>query len=77
MAVMKILQRYPKNALSWTSFFFLFPFSFSLWGTYILQQGYFFSYILVFQLHAGIAEVAAAKARMFINKPDGSMSLCN
>ncbi|KAF9597090.1 hypothetical protein IFM89_015281 [Coptis chinensis] len=26
-------------------------------------------------LHAGIAEVAAAKARMFVNKPDGSMSL--
>lgn len=25
-------------------------------------------------MHAGIAEVAAAKARMFINKPDGSMS---
>ena len=25
-----------------------------------------------FQMHAGIAEVAAAKARMFINKPDGS-----
>lgn len=24
------------------------------------------------QLHAGIAEVAAAKARMFVNKPDGS-----
>lgn len=24
------------------------------------------------QVHAGIAEVAAAKARMFINKPDGS-----
>lgn len=24
-------------------------------------------------MHAGIAEVAAAKARMFINKPDGSM----
>lgn len=27
----------------------------------------------VFQLHAGLAEVAAAKARMFVNKPDGSM----
>lgn len=27
------------------------------------------------QLHAGIAEVAAAKARMFINKPDGSKLL--
>jgi len=27
----------------------------------------------LFQMHAGIAEVAAAKARMFINKPDGSM----
>jgi hypothetical protein len=26
-----------------------------------------------FQLHAGIGEVAAAKARMFVNKPDGSM----
>lgn len=26
-------------------------------------------------MHAGIAEVAAAKARMFINKPDGS-TLC-
>lgn len=26
-----------------------------------------------FQLHAGIAEMAAAKARMFVNKPDGSM----
>lgn len=25
-------------------------------------------------MHAGIAEVAAAKARMFVNKPDGSMS---
>lgn len=24
-------------------------------------------------MHAGIAEVAAAKARMFVNKPDGSM----
>lgn len=29
---------------------------------------------MVFQLHSGIAEVAAAKARMFINKPDGSAS---
>lgn len=28
----------------------------------------------LFQLHAGIAEVAAAKARMFANKPDGSKS---
>ena len=28
----------------------------------------------VLQVHAGIAEVAAAKARMFVNKPDGSMS---
>lgn len=28
----------------------------------------------LFQLHAGIAEVAAAKARMFVNKPDGSKS---
>lgn len=28
---------------------------------------------VAFQLHAGIAEVAAAKARMFVNKPDGSM----
>lgn len=27
---------------------------------------------VMFQLHAGIAEVAAAKARMFVNKPDGS-----
>lgn len=27
-----------------------------------------------FQLHFGIAEVAAAKARMFVNKPDGSIS---
>lgn len=26
-------------------------------------------------MHAGIAEVAAAKARMFVNKPDGSTSL--
>lgn len=26
-----------------------------------------------FQVHSGIAEVAAAKARMFVNKPDGSM----
>lgn len=25
-------------------------------------------------MHAGIAEVAAAKARMFVNKPDGSKS---
>lgn len=24
-------------------------------------------------MHAGIAEVAAAKARMFVNKPNGSM----
>jgi len=24
-------------------------------------------------MHAGIADVAAAKARMFINKPDGSI----
>ncbi|MFS8011643.1 hypothetical protein Hanom_Chr14g01311481 [Helianthus anomalus] len=24
-------------------------------------------------LHSGIADVAAAKARMFVNKPDGSM----
>ena len=29
----------------------------------------------LFQLHAGIAEVAAAKARMFVNKPDGSRAL--
>lgn len=29
--------------------------------------------MLVFQLHSGIADVAAAKARMFVNKPDGSM----
>lgn len=28
-----------------------------------------------FQMHAAIADVAAAKARMFINKPDGSMLL--
>ena len=33
----------------------------------------YFSDIVVFQMHAGIAEVAAAKARMFVNKPDGSM----
>ncbi len=26
-------------------------------------------------MHAGLAEVAAAKARMFVNKPDGS-KLC-
>lgn len=26
-------------------------------------------------MHAGIAEVAAAKARMFVNKPDGSTLL--
>lgn len=32
-------------------------------------------HLLPFQLHAGIAEVAAAKARMFVNKPDGSMFL--
>lgn len=25
------------------------------------------------QLHSGIAEIAAGKARMFVNKPDGSM----
>lgn len=30
---------------------------------------------MLLQLHSGIAEVAAAKARMFINKPDGSKSL--
>ena len=34
---------------------------------------WYFSDIVVFQMHAGIAEVAAAKARMFVNKPDGSM----
>lgn len=28
----------------------------------------------VFQLHSGLAEVAAAKARMFVNKPDGSIA---
>ena len=33
----------------------------------------YFCNIVVFQMHAGIAEVAAAKARMFVNKPDGSM----
>jgi hypothetical protein len=27
------------------------------------------------QMHAGLAEVAAAKARMFVNKPDGSIFL--
>lgn len=26
------------------------------------------------QMHASLAEVAAAKARMFVNKPDGSKS---
>lgn len=34
----------------------------------------FCSYIMTIQMHAGIAEVAAAKARMFVNKPDGSKS---
>lgn len=31
--------------------------------------------MLLFQLHSGIADVAAAKARMFVNKPDGSKIL--
>lgn len=35
-----------------------------------------FSCSVMFQLHAGIAEVAAAKARMFVNKPDGSKCFC-
>jgi hypothetical protein len=30
-----------------------------------------------FQLHSGITEVAVANARMFVNKPDGSMSFQN
>lgn len=76
MVVMKILQRYPKNLFHWTSLFSFSFFFFSFLGTYTATR-IFFSYIVVFQLHAGIAEVAAAKARMFINKPDGSMSLCN
>lgn len=28
---------------------------------------------LLWQMHSALAEVAAAKARMFVNKPDGSM----
>jgi hypothetical protein len=28
---------------------------------------------LLRQMHSALAEVAAAKARMFVNKPDGSM----
>lgn len=34
-----------------------------------------YSYMRCIQMHAGIAEIAAAKARMFVNKPDGSKSL--
>lgn len=34
---------------------------------------FIFNILVIFQMHAGIAEVAAAKARMFVNKPDGSM----
>ena len=33
-----------------------------------------YPYLRTIQMHAGIAEVAAAKARMFVNKPDGSKS---
>ena len=48
----------------------------SAWKMYQLLN-YLVSCKLYFQLHASIAEVAAAKARMFVNKPDGSMSVCN
>lgn len=42
---------------------------------YIFDHPWSPIYDILFQVHSGIAEVAAAKARMFINKPDGSKSV--
>lgn len=42
---------------------------------WMLITAFYYFFFTLFQMHAALADVAAAKARMFVNKPDGSTLL--